>query len=96
MVRDMILESGSAVAEAAWMRDYMIDYAKDYGTRWYRSKGQNDLSDPSSPFCSYLMNKKWTMEEEFTKHMLHFQQVTLSSNHFSKLHSDIPGRTDSH
>ena len=93
----MILESGSAVAEAGFMRDYQLDWAKDYGTRWYRSKGQNhnDLSDPSSPFASYLMNKKWTMEEEFTKHILHFQQVTLSSNHFSKLNFDIPVWIDS-
>ena len=88
MARDMILESGSAVAEAGFMRDYILDYAKDYGTRWYRSKGQNqnEIVNPGSPFGSYLMNKKWTMEEDFNNYMMRFQQVTASSNHFSRLH----------
>ena len=26
-----------------------------------------------------MMNKKWTLEEEFNNHMLRFQQVTVSS-----------------
>ena len=87
MVQDAVV-NGSSVVETGFLYDYMLELGK-----WYRSK---DRRIGENPFGSYLMNKKWTMEEEFTKHMLHFQQVTLSSNHFSKLHSDIPGRTDSH
>ena len=88
-----MLRSGSSVVEIGFLLQFEINYGKDYGTSWYRSKGK---VAGQMPFTSYLMNKKWTLEEEFTKHMLHFQQVTLSSNHLSKLHSDIPGRTDSH
>ena len=87
MVQDAVV-NGSSVFEVSFLWDYELEWGK-----WYRSK---DRKGGQNPFPSYLMNKKWTMEEEFTKHMLHFQQVTLSSNHFSKLHSDIPGRTDSH
>ena len=86
MVQDAVV-NGSSVLHVSFLYDYELEYGK-----WHRSK---DRKDGENPFGSYLMNKKWTMEEEFTKHMLHFQQVTLSSNHFSKLHSDIPGRTDS-
>ena len=32
------------------------------------------------PFGSYMLNKKWTLEEEFNNHILRFQQVTLSIN----------------
>ena len=52
-----------------------VEWAKEYGTAWHRSKsrkaGQNS-------FCSYMMNKKWTLEEEFNNHLLRFQQVALS------------------
>ena len=87
MVQDAVV-NGSSVLHVSFLYDYELEYGK-----WHRSK---DREGGQNPFPSYLMNKKWTMEEEFTKHMLHFQQVTLSSYHFSKLHSDIPGRTDSH
>ena len=87
MVQDAVV-NGSSVFQVSYLWDYELEWG-----RWYRSK---DRKGGRNPFPSYLMNKKWTMEEEFTKHMLHFQQVTLSSNHFSKLHSDIPGRTDSY
>ena len=87
MVQDAVV-NGSSVVEVSFLWDSELELG-----RWYRSK---DRTGGMNPFPSYLMNKKWTMEEEFSMHMLHFQQVTLSSNHFSKLHSDIPGRTDSH
>ena len=83
MTQDMVLQTGSAVVECGFMYDYELDWAKDYGTRWYRSK---DRKSGESPFASYLMNKKWTMEEEFNNHMMKFQQVTASSNYFSRLH----------
>ena len=42
--------------------------------KWYRSKG---MRGGDNPFRSYLMNKIWTLEEEFNQHMLRFQQVTF-------------------
>ena len=87
MAQDAVV-NGSSVVECSFLLDYELEWGK-----WHRSKERKGGQDL---FGSYLLNKKWTMEEEFTKHMLHFQQVTLSSNHFSKLHSDISGRTDSH
>ena len=71
-----MLKSGSSVVEIGFLWQYELDYGKDYGTSWYRSKGK---VAGESPFGSYLMNKKWTLEEEFNNHMLRFQQVTLSS-----------------
>ena len=51
-----------------------VFYDPNYG-RWYRSK---DKRGGLSPFTSYMMNKKWTLEEEFNNHMMRFQQVTVS------------------
>ena len=75
-VKDKILDHGSAVVECGLMYDNELDWAKDYGTRWYRSK---DRKAGTNPFASYMINKKWTFEEEFNNHMLRFQQVTVSS-----------------
>ena len=41
----------------------------------YRSK---ERKGGVNPFSSYMLNKKWTLEEEFNNHMLRFQQVTWS------------------
>ena len=54
----------------------VIEEGKRKGGKFYRSKDKKDLNRP--PFGSYMMNKKWTLEEEFTNHMLMFQQVTGS------------------
>ena len=78
-----MLRSGSSVVKIGFLLQYEINYGKDYGTSWYRSKGK--LAG-KSPFGSYMMNKKWTLEEEFNNHMLRFQQVTASSFYFSKNH----------
>ena len=73
-LKDKVLDKGSAVVEAGLMYDYELDWAKDYNTRWYRSK---DRKGGTNPFTSYMMNKKWIFEEEFNIHMLRFQQVTM-------------------
>ena len=86
MVQDAVV-NGSSVVETGFLYDYMLELGK-----WYRSK---DRRIGENPFGSYLMNKKWTMEEEFNIHMLRFQQVTLRSNHFSRLNFDIPVWIDS-
>ena len=58
------------------MADWELEWAKDYGTKWYRSK---DRKAGKHPFGSFMVNKKWTWEEEFNNHMLRFQQVTVRS-----------------
>ena len=42
---------------------------------WYRSRERR--SNSYSPFCAYMMNKKWWLEEEFSNHILRFQQVNI-------------------
>ena len=44
--------------------------------KWHRSK---EKKGGVNPFMSFMLNKKWTLEEDFTNHMLRFQQVSLSS-----------------
>ena len=76
-IKDKILQEGSAVYEIGFMLDTEIEWAKDlYNTSWYRSK---EKKGGRNPLCSHMLNKKWTLEEEFNNHMLRFQQVTLSS-----------------
>ena len=82
MTQDAV-KLGSSVIEASFMYDYELDYGP-----WHRSK---DARGGYNPFPSYMMNKKWTLEEEFNNHLLKFQQVTVSSSSFSKRHFDIPG-----
>ena len=83
MTKDAV-RSGSSVVELAFLRDHKLEWGK-----WYRSK---ERKGGESPFASYLLNKIWTMEEEFNNHMMRFQQVTaVSSSYFSKRHFDIPG-----
>ena len=60
--------NGTSVVECGFMYEYELGY----GT-WYRSKDKKETG--SSPFSSFMLNKKWTMEEEFSNHMLRFQQV---------------------
>ena len=51
----------------------MFDYELGWG-KWYRSKSKRG---GKNPLGSYMMNKKFTMEEELANHMLRFQQVTV-------------------
>ena len=68
------IRNGSAVVELARLWTSLQDYAKVENTSWYRSK---ERKGGDNPFSSYLMNKKWTLEEEFNNHMLRFQQVRV-------------------
>ena len=92
MVKDAI-GTGSAVVECGFMYDYELEYATKNGTKWYRSK---ETKPGDYPYASFMLNKKWTLEEEFNNHLLRFQQVIVSSNYFNKLHFNIPGWIDSH
>ena len=63
-----IMGNGSAVQEASFL--YNTDLKLG---RWHRSKEKKQ--EPSIIFTSYMMNKKWWLEEQFNVHMMRFQQV---------------------
>ena len=69
MLRDTA-ETGSSVVVASYLYASQLAYGKFHRSA-NRMIGRH-------PYGSFLMNKKWTMEEEFTMHMLIFQQVPLS------------------
>ena len=71
-----VVETGSSVLEVGIIRYMYVDWAKEHGTNWYRGKGKKG---GDYPFASFILNKKWTLEEEFNNHMMRFQQVTVSS-----------------
>ena len=75
MAKDKALDKGSAVLQCTFLYEDELVWAKKFNTRWYRSKGRRG---GDHPFASYMLNKKWTLEEEFNNHMLRFHQVTLS------------------
>ena len=79
------VKTGSSVVETGILWPEYLDLG-----RWHRSK---ERKAEDNPFGSFMMNKKFTLEEEFNNHILRFQQVTLSSIFLSKekLHFDIPG-----
>ena len=60
--------NNTAVQEHAGLTDYDLAFGK-----WHRSKDKKQKID--SDFPSYMMNKKWWLEEQFTVHMIRFQQV---------------------
>ena len=70
MVQNAVM-SGSSVVQCAFMYDFELAWGK-----WYRSK---ERKGGVHPFSSYMLNKKWTLEEEFNNHMIRFNQVTVSS-----------------
>ena len=88
MLNDTLRDGGSYAFETAFLYGWELQWATDQGTSWYRSK---DKRGGFNPFPSFMMNKKWPLEEQFNNHMMKFQQVTVSSIYFSKLHFDIPG-----
>ena len=60
--------NGTAVIQIAFLYDYELALG-----RWHRSKDRKQ--DQSSDFVSYMMNKKWWLEDQFNVHMMRFQQV---------------------
>ena len=77
MLEDLV-EYGNSVYEMAYLYKEDLDMAKKHGTSWYRSK---EKKGGDNPFTSFMLNKKWALEEEFNNHMLRFQQVTVSFFH---------------
>ena len=70
MRKDLLLGNRDYVYEAVSVRR-----TNEYG-RWYRSKAKK--ARVSLIFGSFMMNKKWRLEEEFNSHILRFQQVNIS------------------
>ena len=60
--------NGSAVLEVGFLYDFYLALG-----RWHRSKDKKPT--PYSYFPSFMMNKKWWLEEQFNLHMMRFQQV---------------------
>ena len=71
-----VITYGFSVVEIGFLLDYELEYGK-----WHRSK---DRKSGENPFGSFMLNKKWTLEEEFNNHMLKFQQVRANSFYFNK------------
>ena len=83
LVEDVIKSSDiTSVVESGMLPYFVLDMAKHYTTSWHRSK---EKRIDEHPFTSFMLNKKWTLEEEFNKHMLRFQQVRVSPIYFTKL-----------
>ena len=87
MAEDAVV-NGTYVLEQGFLFYFWLDYGK-----WHRSK---EKRGGKISFASHMMNKKWTLEEEFTNHMMMFQQVPVSSYYFCKVHFDVQGWIDSH
>ena len=60
--------NGSAIQECGLLLDYELALG-----RWHRSEDKK--ATPYSNFPSFMMNKKWWLEEQFNLHMMRFQQV---------------------
>ena len=69
MIKYWIIGNGSAVVDTAYMYKKRLVYG-----RFYRSK--ETVATNYQPFASFMLNKKWWLEEEFNTHLLRFQQVT--------------------
>ena len=74
------MRDGTAVVEC----NYLTVWEFQMG-RWHRSRDKKEQE--SIDFISYMINKKWWLEEQFNVHMMRFQQVKSNcySNNFSFL-----------
>ena len=77
------MRNGTAVQEYTSLSEWDFSLGK-----WHRSKDKKQT--PGSDFASFMINKKWWLEEQFNVHMMRFQQVedfSFSNN----LTSIVPG-----
>ena len=68
LTKNWIMGNGTAVMEQSLLLNYELSLG-----RWHRSKDKKQSS--YSAFGSYMVNKKWWLEEQFNLHMMRFQQV---------------------
>ena len=69
---------GTHVLQNGYLNTDAIEKNFNIKIKWHRSRERR--SNSYSPFCAYMMNKKWWLEEEFTNHILRFQQVEYMYN----------------
>ena len=69
-----LVEEGTSVIEAPFFNTWYAETYYGIEAKVYRSKGKKDLT--RSLFASYMINKKWTLQEEFANHLIMLQQVT--------------------
>ena len=62
------MENGTAVR----VHSKLLGFELALG-RWHRSK--DNMQKPYSDYDSFMINKKWWLEEQFNVHMMRFQQV---------------------
>ena len=74
MVKTLVWDSKTSVSTVL-DKEY-----KEWG-KWHI--GRETEIQMYSPFASFLMNKKWWLQEELAIHLLRFQQVT--TNQFDQL-----------
>ena len=91
LVESEVIANATSVSQGAFLYPDELAMAEKHNTSWYRTK---EKAGGTSPFASYMMNKKWILEEEFNNHMLRFQQVTVSLYYFCKIHFDLLGWID--
>ena len=72
MAKTLVWDSCSSVS--AGFMGHWLRWGK-----WY--DGRKTEIQLYSPFASYLMNKKWWLQEELALHLLRFQQVTFDQLH---------------
>ena len=68
LVEKWIIGNGKAVVVHSKLGDFELTLG-----RWHRSKDR--MQKPYSDFDSFMINKKWWLEEQFNVHMMRFQQV---------------------
>ena len=73
MIYEKIAVAGTAVLQKGYLNAEAYEKYYKVKIKWYRSRERR--SNSYSPFCAYMMNKKWWLEEDFTNHILRFQQV---------------------
>ena len=75
MIEYDIHVAGTHLLQKGYISGPTKEMAEKANSKWHRSRERR--SNSYSPFCSYMMNKKWWLEEEFTNHILRFQQVII-------------------
>ena len=69
-----VIKGKPYVFEYGFLYGELLWYAEKYDTSWYRSK---ESKAGENPYGSFMLNKKWTLEEEFNNHIFRFRQVIL-------------------
>ena len=83
LINDTVIGNGSAVIDTAYLYPSRLRLGK-----FHRSK--DTVATTYQPFASYMVNKKWWLEEQFNTHMLRFQQVATQFYIFTSLRFDNP------